>query len=944
MHARAKQVTKALVDFYGDDEPPEVRREDEYLAASGTDARFRHEGETVAGLLYGERVATNAADPDLGVLPFRMVAHEAAHSISGVKPGPLPGFSQTVEEGGAEILSLWFWKHRGQQMDHRDASRVEGKWTEGARTLAHSAVYRKEISEVVRRAASNVGWDRQEIVDEVEAAMRTDHYGRLAFRDSTHEAPVPPGVEDTPEGVIEWLLADERVVLKGNWAMSPTAEAEVRQTIGDLLDRYPLPFRHIEAASWVDEINQYAGKSHDTIHVSPNFLDDEHAAAREREWRGLSKAGEFGRPGTIVHEFGHIIDGHLLSNDRAASAEIEAFLDEPVPGVGGMVPRIKAGLEAPSPYGAENKFEFFAEAFTDWYFNGESAHPSSVAIGRVIDRALRARVAEEWTLSPEALRRKAERQLRDRTGRWRTGGLTPGVGRRAPGWMERDLNDVRATITDAGPRPSRERLEKIGEQVEKVAKRFSVAHKLHAEGEAARVRHDEIFTVAYDRFAAADFPEAKDVREFMSPEEVERYDADRRVFLENLGEMPGAERRALVDTLRKLRPMGGALRVSEDTQVVADEFAHDELPDIHERLAESLAEVSHVLPSEWIENLNAKGEVRFRLSTERAYHMAQDRSPKDEWEAARDEFERLGSEGYEFLGRDRKYPTFLAWRRPDGEIIALRSDGQVMKGIGDFSDTELIMDRTGEWQLPLAGVDRGRPSPEDLERFIEPMENLPPEHFKPSPGSAMGPDWDPWKEMRAAVAEREAEGWAYVGRRGKWATLRKDGEEIWLDWGGNPHALTDTHTGDRQVDPLNPYGQIPLPAAKAQKDSLIQIDPKDTGTLLHELAHRVERNYGEETANGYTPMMNAQLGFLRDRRGIEPLRKLRDITGNSYYDDHEVAFEDQFVTPYIGKDYSGNASEVLTMGLQMVFYPSHHYNLEKDPKMRHFILGMLAAL
>ena len=57
-----------------------------------------------------------------------------------------------------------------------------------------------------------------------------------------------------------------------------------------------------------------------------------------------------------------------------------------------------------------------------------------------------------------------------------------------------------------------------------------------------------------------------------------------------------------------------------------------------------------------------------------------------------------------------------------------------------------------------------------------------------------------------------------------------------------------------------------------------------------------------------------------------------------------MAFEDQFVTPYIGKDYSGNASEVLTMGLQMVFYPSHHYNLEKDPKMRHFILGMLAAL
>ena len=460
VHARAKQVARAMADFYGDDDPPEVYREDQYLADVGSDARFRHKGETLAGLLYGYRVARDAADPDAGVHPFRMIAHEAAHSLSGAKPGPLPGFSQTVEEGGAEILSLWFWKHRGQEMDHRDATKAEGKWTEGVRTLVHSSVYRGEITEMIRRSASLVGWDREAIIDEVEAAMRSDHSGRLRFRDATREdEPSPPGVEDTPEGIIEWLLADEPVTLKGNWALSPTAEAEVRQTIGDLLMRYPVPFRHVETAEWVDEIGQYAGKSNDTIHVSPKFLDDEAAAAREREWRGISKAGENGRPGTIVHEFGHIIDGVLLREDRGAYEEIRAFLAEPVRSVGDeLVPRVKAGLEAPSPYGGENEYEFVAEAFTDWYFNGAEAHPSSQAIGAIIDRAFGSRMQEAWG-STQARARQAADQLRVGTGNEGGGRFTAkvvpaiGSGDRATGAAavgKSDLGDGSDLFRDDG--------------------------------------------------------------------------------------------------------------------------------------------------------------------------------------------------------------------------------------------------------------------------------------------------------------------------------------------------------------------------------------------------------------------------------------------------------------------------------------------------------------
>ena len=138
VHARAKKVVSALVDFYGGD-MPEVHHEPEYLANVGSDARFRHQGELMAGVMYGNRVAERTADPELGVHEFRMIAHEAAHSLSGVKPGPLPGISQTVEEGAAEVLSLWFWKHRGQEMA---TATPRASTASGPRASAHSCTRR----------------------------------------------------------------------------------------------------------------------------------------------------------------------------------------------------------------------------------------------------------------------------------------------------------------------------------------------------------------------------------------------------------------------------------------------------------------------------------------------------------------------------------------------------------------------------------------------------------------------------------------------------------------------------------------------------------------------------------------------------------------------------------------------------------------------------------
>jgi hypothetical protein len=207
----AQLIADDVADFYGG---PSVRVwfEPEYLATVGVDARMRHQ-EIASGLLIGQRIMERTKDPELGVEMLRIVAHEAVHgSVSGVTPGPLPGFSHTAEEGSAEILSIWWWQHRGQPFDKRDATRRDGRWTEeGEESLAASVVYRDDVREVMKRAASRVGWDREAIIDEVVGVMRGEHYERIDWRDQTDpDVEPPPGVADDAEDLMHWLITEER--------------------------------------------------------------------------------------------------------------------------------------------------------------------------------------------------------------------------------------------------------------------------------------------------------------------------------------------------------------------------------------------------------------------------------------------------------------------------------------------------------------------------------------------------------------------------------------------------------------------------------------------------------------------------------------------------------------------------------------------------------------
>lgn len=106
------------------------------------------------------------------------------------------------------------------------------------------------------------------------------------------------------------------------------------------------------------------------------------------------------------------------------------------------------------------------------------------------------------------------------------------------------------------------------------------------------------------------------------------------------------------------------------------------------------------------------------------------------------------------------------------------------------------------------------------------------------------------------------------------------------------------------------------------------------GCALHELGHGLER--------ACPVIMTLEKQFYdRRTRGCE-LEKLSDITGNSAYLDYEVSRKDEFLDPYMGKDYDGRAYELVSMGFDWFF--RHPERMIKDPDYFKFIAGILTMV
>ena len=120
---------------------------------------------------------------------------------------------------------------------------------------------------------------------------------------------------------------------------------------------------------------------------------------------------------------------------------------------------------------------------------------------------------------------------------------------------------------------------------------------------------------------------------------------------------------------------------------------------------------------------------------------------------------------------------------------------------------------------------------------------------------------------------------------------------------------------DVELMPENDAKGKPTRAHYNEKAKTCFIDPKSgDGVVVHELGHHLEAS---------NPAIHqAAMAFLNERRQKDKhykMEKLTKLRPQCAYRDDEVAFKDKFIDPYIGKDYRGTATEVISMGLQYMY-------------------------
>jgi SPP1 gp7 family putative phage head morphogenesis protein len=105
-----------------------------------------------------------------------------------------------------------------------------------------------------------------------------------------------------------------------------------------------------------------------------------------------------------------------------------------------------------------------------------------------------------------------------------------------------------------------------------------------------------------------------------------------------------------------------------------------------------------------------------------------------------------------------------------------------------------------------------------------------------------------------------------------------------------------------------------------------------TATYIHEIGHLVE---------GRAPsLISESLAFRERRTANEPLVRIADLLPNHGYKLNERTKADQFIHPYIGKDYGTTASEVMSMGLEFMYENPIDFAV-RDPDMFAFILNAM---
>ncbi|TXH09924.1 MAG: hypothetical protein E6R04_06570 [Spirochaetes bacterium] len=134
--------------------------------------------------------------------------------------------------------------------------------------------------------------------------------------------------------------------------------------------------------------------------------------------------------------------------------------------------------------------------------------------------------------------------------------------------------------------------------------------------------------------------------------------------------------------------------------------------------------------------------------------------------------------------------------------------------------------------------------------------------------------------------------------------MKENRRSVWLRYSGTPRWEVYT----------NPYGKLALRETFRRGnqvvgyESVIRVD-KSRATLVHELAHRLEHG------NPHLRAVCAQ--FIR--------RRTTDENGEQeaptrYHKDKEPVYKDKLVHRYMGKMYDSRHTEVLSTGMEMMFF------------------------
>lgn len=117
---------------------------------------------------------------------------------------------------------------------------------------------------------------------------------------------------------------------------------------------------------------------------------------------------------------------------------------------------------------------------------------------------------------------------------------------------------------------------------------------------------------------------------------------------------------------------------------------------------------------------------------------------------------------------------------------------------------------------------------------------------------------------------------------------------------------------------------------------------------VHELGHRMERMVPGLTALEFAYVRRRSTG---PDGNLEPAAKLSTLESSKGYDDHEIAYPDEWSIPYAGKTYEGGrggpdttAWEVFQVGTQDLFGRSDSERFDRTGDLDAFTLGALLTL